>query len=294
MKLLYLLHALFYGYLIHLGFYYMELDAVLWAEFSRVGWEKYDGLRLDYPENTYYTIWAVASLFTTFVAWVRKIGDENSALAQWMFYMGILFTIAYTVLFFQDGSVSIESTQVAWLFTSVFQIVMGIGGIFSSFLIKIAKISLKQLFFLNGVLHLAALGLGFYFLNLDNVIFVEQSLLGELYEGLSSRFCENAYHFILMALIMVSLFLGSMIKAEELIYPIYKWLLMVFFLYSGFVVLNNGKPNMQETQYWWGSLTIAASILSFLISRTLENKLPEREEETFYKDNILDDLSSLE
>ena len=51
---------------------------------------------------------------------------------------------------------------------------------------------------------------------------------------------------------------------------------------------------MQETQYWWGSLTIAASILSFLISRTLENKLPEREEETFYKDNILDDLSSLE
>ncbi|CAA6801318.1 MAG: Unknown protein [uncultured Aureispira sp.] len=294
MKLFYVLQVLFYAYLIHLGFYYKEVDATLWAEFSRVGWERYDGPELDYPENTYYLIWAIASLITTFVAWVFKLDDEDSALAQGLFFMGALFTIGYTILFFQDGSVSIKSSQMAWIFTSVFQIVMGIGGIFSASLAKIAKISLRQLFFLNGLLHLVALGLGFYFLHWDQTILAESNRLGELYEGLSTRFCENTYHFILMSLTIASLFLGNMIKAKELIYPMYQWLLIGFFLYSGFVVLNNGNPDMEETQYWWGSLTIITSILSFLIARTIENKLPERAEKTIYKDTILDDFSSLD
>jgi hypothetical protein len=91
-----------------------------------------------------------------------------------------------------------------------------------------------------------------------------------------------------------SLFLSRMIKDETRIYPVYQWLLMFFFLYTVIVLLNRGSLDMRETQFWWVSLTLITSVLSFLIFRTLKNKLPEREKETFYKDNILDDLSSLE
>ena len=76
--------------------------------------------------------------------------------------------------------------------------------------------------------------------------------------------------------------------------PMYKWTLIILFLYGIFVFINDGNPDMTETQYWWMSLTIITSILSFLISRELKNKLPEREEAPLYNDNILDDLSSLE
>lgn len=293
MKILYLLHALFYAYLVHLGFYYMELDEALWAEFSRVGWEHYEGADLDSPENSYYTIWLIASLFTAFVAWIVKTSNEDLVIARWSFFVASISVIVYGVLLFEDGDVSMKESQMSWVFIGSFQVLMGSGGVFSSFLTQIAKVGLKQLFFFNGVLYALALGLGFCFLSLDNDILVEKARLGELYEGLSRHFPENTYHFILIILTVCSLFLASMIKAEKLIFPIYKWLLMFFFLYNVVVLLNRGSLDMRETQFWWVSLTLITSVLSFLIFRTLENKLPEKEE-TFYKDNILDDLSSLE
>ncbi|MBL4650582.1 MAG: hypothetical protein JKY03_12695 [Aureispira sp.] len=293
MKLLYLLHALFYAYLIHLGFYYMELDEALWVEFARVGWEHYEGADVDSPENSYYTIWLVASLFTAFVAWTVKTSAEDSVIARWSFFVASISVIAYGVLLFEDGDVSMKESQMSWIFIGSFQVLMGLGGVFSSFLTKVGKIGLKQLFFFNGVLYALALGLGFYFLSLDNNILAEKARLGELYEGLSRHFPENTYHFILAILTVGSLFLGRRIKGKALIYPIHQWLLLLFFLYNVIVLLNRGSLDMRETQYWWVSLTLITSVFSFLIFRTLENKLPEREE-NFYKDNILDDLSSLE
>jgi hypothetical protein len=294
MKLLYFLHALFYAYLVHLGFYYMELDEVLWVEFTRVGWENYEGADLDSPENSYYKIWLIASLFTAFTAWVVKTSNEDSVIAPWSFFVASISVIGYSVLLFEDGDISIKESQMSWVFIGSFQVLMGLGAVFSSFLRKVAKKGLKQLFFFNGVLYALALGLGFCFLSLDNEILAEKARLGELYEGLSRHFSENTYHFILAILTVGSLFLASMIKDKALIYPIYKWLLMFFFLYNIIVLVNGGGLNMRETQFWWASLTLITSVLSFLISRRLENKLPEREAETFYHDNILDDLSSLE
>ena len=294
MKLLYLLHTLVYAYLIYLGFYYLEVDATLWAEFSRVGWENYGGLDLDYPENSYYLTWFIASLFTTFIAWVGKNADKDSAIAQWLFFVGSISILGYGMLYYGDGYISLEKSQMGWIFTGGFQILIGLGGIFNTFLARVATISLKQLFFLNGVLYLVALGLGFYFLNLDNNILIEKDRLGEAYQGLHYDFPENTYHFILAVLTIGSLFLGSMIKGVEFFHPIYKWTLIIFFLYSIFVFINDGNPDMKETQWWWIILSTTTSIVSFIISRMLKNKLPEREKETFYKDNILDDLSSLE
>jgi hypothetical protein len=272
----------------------MEVDAVLWAEFSRVGWEHYEGADLDSPENSYYTIWLIASLFTAFIAWIAKAADENSVVARWSFFVASISVIGYSVLLFEDGDVSIKESQMSWIFIGSFQVLMGLGGVFSSFLTRIAKIGLKQLFFFNGVLYALALGLGFCFLSLDNDILTEKARLGELYEGLSRHFPENTYHFILIMLTVGSLLLSRMIKGETRLYPIYQWLLRFFFLYNVIVLLNRGSLDMRETQFWWVSLTLITSVLSFLIFRTLKNKLPEREDETFYKDNILDDLSSLE
>jgi len=293
MKLLYFLHALFYGYLIHLGFYYLEVDAALWVEFSRVGWEHYEGADLSSPENSYYKIWLIASLFTAFMAWAAKAADDDSVIAPWSFFVASISVIGYSVLLLEDGDVSIKESQMSWVFIGSFQILMGLGGVFSSFLTKVGEIGLKQLFFFNGVLYALALGLGFSFLSLDNDILVEKAILGELYEGLSLRFSENTYHLILAVLTVGSLFLGRMIKEKALIYPIYQGVLLLFFLYNVIVLLNRGSLDMRETQFLWVSLTLITSVLSFLISRTLENKLPKREK-NFYKDNILDDLSSLE
>lgn len=297
MKLLYFLYTLFYACLIYLGFYYLELDAALWAEFSRVGWESYDGLDLDYPENQYYLIWTIASLVTMIAAWRRRRADEDVAIASWAFLGGLISLIGYGLLFYADGRISLKESQMGWLFTGTFQILIGLGGVFNNVLARMVKISLKQLFFLNGVLYAVALGLGFYFLNLDNKILAEMDRLGETYQGIHYDFPENTYHFILAVLTVGSLFLGSMIKKVKkvvIVYPMYKWLLVFFFLYSVFVFINDGNPDMGETQLWWLLLTILTSILSFVISGILENKLPEREKEIFHEDAILDDLSSLE
>jgi hypothetical protein len=272
----------------------MELDAALWAEFIRVGWEHYEGAGLGSPENSYYKIWLTTALFTTFIAFFAKNANKDSVVARWSFFVASISVVFYSVLLIADGDISMKESQMGWIFISSFQILMGLGGVFSSFLTQIAKVGLKQLFFFNGVLYALALGLGFCFLSLDNDILTEKARLGELYEGISRHFSENTYHFILIMLTVGSLFLSRMIKDETRIYPIYQWLLMFFFLYNVIVLLNRGSLDMRETQFWWVSLTLTTSVLSFLIFRTLENKLPEREDETFYKDNILDDLSSLE
>jgi hypothetical protein len=272
----------------------MEVDATLWAEFSRVGWENYDGLDLDYPENTYYLIWVVASVFTAFITWGIKTTNEDSVVAQFSFFVAILSMIGYSVLLMADGDVSMKESKMSWIFISSFQIMMGLGGLYSSFLTKIAENALKQLFFFNGVLYALALGFGFYFLSLDNNILAEKARMGELYEGLNRHFPENTYHLILAILTVGSLFLASMIKKKELIYPIYTWLLLFFLFYNLIVLIGRGSLDMRETQFWWVCFTLVTSIFSFLISKILENKLPEKEEEIFYNDNILDDLSSLE
>lgn len=294
MKLLYLLYALFYAYLIHLGFYYLEMDAALWAEFDRVGWENYTGLALDYPENTYYFIWIVASIFTAIIAWGGKVTEEDSAIAPMVFLVAGVSVIGYALLYAADGRFSIKESQVGWIFTGGFQVLIGIGGIFGSFISKYVDFGLKQLFFVNGLVYVFLFLLGRYFLDVDNNILAEMTRLGDAYEGLHYDYPENTYHLILTIASVVSLFLGKMDKYSFFV-PMYKWTLIILFLYGIFVYINDGNPDMTETRYWWMSLTIVSSILSFLISRELENKLPEREEaETFYDDNILDDLSSLE
>lgn len=295
MKLLYLLYALGYAYLIHLGFYYLEVDATLWAEFDRVGWEQYDGPDLDSPENTYYGIWIFASLFTIFVAFIGKMVDKDSTIAPLVFLVATVSLLGYGLLYVADGRFSLKETQAGWIFTGSVQILIGIGSVFNTFVSRMVHFGLKQLFFFNAIVYVLLFLLGQYFLNLDTSILAEMDRLGENYDGLHYDFPENTYHLILTVLTLVSLFLGGMLKDKDLLNSMYKWTLIIFFLYSIFVFINDGNPDMTETQYWWMGLTILTSIFSFLISRGLENKLPKREEEeVFYNDNILDDLSSLE
>lgn len=294
MKVLYFLYALFYAYLIHLGFYYLEVDAALWAEFDRVGWERYEGLALDYPENTYYLIWIIASIFTAFIAWGGTLTEEDSAIAPIVLLVAVVSVIGYGLLYIADGRFSIKESQVGWIFTGGFQILIGVGGIFGSFVSRFVDFGLKQLFFVNGLVYVFLFLLGRYFLDLDNNILAEMARLGDAYEGLHYDYPENTYHLILTVAPIISLFLGTMEK-DSFFYPMYTWTLIIFFLYGIFVFINDGNPDMRETQYWWMSLTILTSLLSFLISRGIENKLPKREEEEpFYDDIILDDLSSLE
>lgn len=295
MKLLYILHAIFYAYLIHLGFYYLEVDAALWAEFDRVGWEQYSGPDLDSPENTYYSIWIFASLFTVFVAFIGKMANEDSTIAPLVFLVATISLLGYGLLYAADGRFSIKETQVGWIFTGSVQILIGVGGLFNTFIAKMVNFGLKQLFFLNGIVYVFLFLLGRYFLDWDINILAEMDRLGDNYEGVHYDFPENTYHLILTGLTLVSLFLGAMLRDKDFVSSMYKWILIVFFLYSIFVFINDGNPDMAETQYWWMGLTILTSVFSFLIARRLENTLPKREEEeTFYNDNILDDLSSLE
>lgn len=79
MKVLYCLHGLLYAYLLYLGFFYLELDEQLRGEFDRVGWQNYDGLDLDYPENTYYAIWIGCSIISFFLA--RMVSESKSSIA---------------------------------------------------------------------------------------------------------------------------------------------------------------------------------------------------------------------
>ena len=294
MKLFYFLHAIFYGFLIYLGFSYLKLDAALWAEFIEVGWNNYEGPSLSSPENSYYLIGLLASFFTVFVVWGKRLIKNGDAIAISGLIFSTIAVIVYAGLYFLDGDASIKESQLVWIFISVIQILISGVAIFDTILAEMVKTSLKQLFLLNGILYLTLCGLGFYFLNWDNTILVEKERLGALYQGTDKDFPENTYHFILAVLNLISLILGMLVKDKKNISRIYKGILGVFFLYSLFVALNDGNPDMAETQSWWVSLTVLTSLISFVLFILIENKLPEQEEETFYDDNILDDLSSLE
>lgn len=293
MKLLYLLHILFYSFLIYLGFYYIDLDAALWEEFSRVGWENYDGPSLKYPEDSYFSIAAFASVVTA-VAWGKKFFENSDVIAVCGLCFSIMAAIVYISLYSLDGDASVKEAQFVWIFISVWQILIALGSNFNTILTRMVRTGLKQLFFLNGILYLIMCGLGFYFLNWDLVISAEQERLGVLYQGTDKDFPENTYHFTLVILSLISLILGMFVKKQKVTSRIYKGIVIILFLYSAIVTLNDGNLDMEETQSWWVYLTILTSIFSFILYMRIEDKLPEKEEEIFYDDNVLDDLSSLE
>lgn len=275
----------------------MEMYELLWAEFDEVGWELYDGVRLNYPANTYYLLWIVASLFSIGLIILKRNSSKEfvSQIDSTLSGFALFFLFSYILLYFSDGSISVKESKWGWTFTAGLQILLSIFLLFDKSLLNIIDTQLKWLFLLNTFVYIGLFFLGKYFLEMDNAILMELALVGwDVYDGMDRDEPENIYHIILIFSTVISLLITMWTKDKTVVLSTYKGLLTVFFLYAVFVYINDGNPNMKETFYWWGSLCVCSTIVSLILFIITKDKLPTRPEyEKFYDNDILDDFSSL-
>ena len=287
----YLVIAFLYAYMMYLGFYYLEVDSALVQNFLEVGWENYNGPDIDSPENSYYAIWVVVSLMTTLFIWWRYwMGRVMVKLEKILGISSLLLLAVFIILYFGDGDASIKESKFFWVFAALFQIVLSIGICFyTSFSRSIDRV-LKYLYGLNAVAYVAALALGYYFQQWDNAILADIESVGwENYNGIDKDVPENSYHLGLMLLNIASLLFSWWDNEKNRVRLAFKGFSLVFFLYSAFVYINDGNPDMTETSVWWNILSMIMIALSAYLFYITKDKLPQQ-----VNPNILDDLSGLE
>lgn len=284
---IYLVNAILYGGMMYLGFYYMELDKVLMENFFEAGWENYNGPDIDSPENSYFGIWAVVSLMTTlFIWWRYRAGRLMVKLEKVLGISSLLLLAVFIILYFQDGDASMKESKFFWVFASLLQIVLSVGICFyTSFSRSIDRV-LKYLYGLNAVAYIAALALGYYFQQWDNAILAEIGSVGwDNYNGIDKDVPENTYHLGLMLLSVASLIFSWWDKEKNKFRLAFKGFSLLFFLYSAFVYVNDGNPDMTETAVWWNILSIIMIALSAYLFYITKDKLPQQ-----MNSDILDDL----
>ena len=297
MKRWYILHSALHLLLYGLGFYFLQLDAELTAKFWEVGWQNYDGKDIDFPENTYYFAWMLACLWSLFLAQVQ---DKDTMLVRAWKGISVLFFIGYLLCYFSDGGVSMKESLVGWHFTTAVQILFPILLYNYEHLSNNISFTQKQLFGLNALLYLALLGLGFYclqwFYKIEALIQEIRANGGSIYDNngmYSSPDYDNdipcnTYHLILTFATLFSIFLTLLSQQKTRPLNTYKGFLCVFFLYSIFVYINDGNPDMEETLFWWPTLCLLSFGLSAFIYWSTPNQIPKTNE-----NDILDDLSNL-
>jgi len=122
MKNLLLINTLLFILLLGLGVYSLGWDAQIHAEFSRVGWEDYDGLDVDFIENTYSVILTLVACFSVYLGILLapleseqpRLLKTTTTVAITLFVIG-LFTIGFGIFWYStDGSTSMEEGQLLW------------------------------------------------------------------------------------------------------------------------------------------------------------------------------------
>lgn len=283
---------LFYG-----GFYYLNLDQELYEEFFRVGWENYEGLSLSYAENSYYSYWLSSSLVSLFI--LRFFPLKQSLFKSKLIVVNLLFLLSYVALYFMDGDISIKESKIWWMITSISQIVGHSMLISEQVLKQHSQRFLKFIYSFQALLYLGFIGLGFYYWQWDLALLEEKENLGWQHHdnvmvpaGRAVKIPELNYHTILIVGAILSLAMNALVG------PTNKWLLrlnallLLLLVYSGVVYFNGYSFTMQETMGWWISgCGLVAAIFALL---TWQTKAPIPSWGSLYKDNLLDDFSSLE
>jgi hypothetical protein len=210
----------------------------------------------------------------------------------------VFMLFAYLVFYFLDGDASLKETQFVWVLTGGLQIGISILLFFRPVELQNIDKKLKSLFGLSAVVYVALLVFGFYCLLWDDEIVLKIAKVnGDIHDGngmyrdgFDKDVPENSYHLSLIIANLLSLVIAFLAKKANKWLTVYKWLMGVFLLYSLFVYINDGNPDMRETKYWWISLGVLAILNSFILYTTTKKELPQKR----YDDNLLDDFSSLE
>lgn len=120
------INILLFATIWYLGFYFLKWDNQLLEDFFRVGWDKYEGLSLRYPENTYFKLFIAASAYSFWVGvqTVQKYGVKRVGILL-AIVGGCSFLFA-GVSWLADGDFSMKETTYFWQFFSAMNIILSV------------------------------------------------------------------------------------------------------------------------------------------------------------------------
>ncbi|MFK7797540.1 MAG: hypothetical protein AB8E82_08810 [Aureispira sp.] len=294
MKAIPTLHILWYSFLFYLGFEYIALDRQLLNDFSEVGWNNYNGLPLDAPENQYFSLWLGSSILSmVMLLFVRR---EAAPFVVYVRWMTVFFGLVYLFLYWADGDPNIRETSLWWALTSASQVLGNVLLLFNNRFIRYKNDSLRKLFLLQALGYLVLVGVGLYYLYWDGQLAQEIERMGDLHhdnvmlgEGRGNKVPERNYHRLLIVTSILSLVLLYWTRVDNPWKLPLRFSLIGLFLYSFFIYASNTyKYTMFGTLTFWMLGCGVVSAFSFLLHKNIKvepEMLPPA-----YRDDVLDDF----
>lgn len=294
LKVFLLLSLAWYGYLLYLGFSYLEWDLELYQEFMRVGWDKYEGPSLATPENHYFGVWLLSTLVSTIL--VFAVPTEKNVMVLCFAAINFLLLISYIILQVADGDFSLQETQILWIVSALIELIGHGILLIEKPLTKRIRQQPSSLFLGYTLASFCLIGVGFYYWQWDIALVTEKARLGNIHhnnsmipEGRAVKVPELQYHLMLAFTSLLALALVYLVQLRSKLLTVLKVLFFILLLYSMVVYANGYSFTMEETVGWWVGLCSVIGLLSGVLFWT--TRKPVDDLGPVYEDDLLDDFS---
>ncbi len=265
-----LMHPILFGSMIYLGFSFAMMEEQLWEGFWAVGWENYRGPDVDYPSNTFHTIFIVLFGISLMLEKLQfKTGEITRTLKFWTYskYLSLAFSIAARLV---DGDWNVRETTAIWMGICAIQFLFPLVWYKQLRDRTEAVNSTKPVWLAHTLAYIGILGAGFYFWYWDAEIVAARRALGDAYNGVDKDLPENTY-FMVMIIASVGSVLTYLLHKpiNSSVQKTFVALVVILFGSSFFMYANDGNPDMGETAWAWislCSLMIVGSIILYRIA----------------------------
>lgn len=267
------IHVILFGIMIYVGFSFAAMENRLWADFWEVGWANYTGTDVDYPSNTFHTIFIMLFIGSLWSGWYVKPTAETKKTLK--FWMGAkVLSLAFSIVaYLVDGDFNVRETTVIWVGICSLQMAFAVVWL-RQISDNTDSLNINQTVWLvHTIAYIGLLGAGFYFWNWDNQIVAERRALGDAYEGVDKDLPENTYFLAMTIAGIVSVLIELLYKTKQKrLHQFFVGWAVVIFATGFFLYANDGNPDMGETAWAWISICIIMIVLSAILYKKAPNQ----------------------
>ncbi|MFK7797541.1 MAG: hypothetical protein AB8E82_08815 [Aureispira sp.] len=255
--------AVWYSFLLYLGFYYLNLEQQLYEGFLDTFGMLPERSKEEHYEPTYFGLWVVSAASSTIRLYTFYTKSKDHAFLLVGYWMSLLFTAGAFLFFMVSEMLSMEDTKFWWLLGCLGQITIHGLIVLEQPLKQYPTSVAKYLFLLQALLYATLLASGYHYwkADLDSIIIIS----------------------------IISLIINKLTTLKNKGLLAVNIILMVWLLYS--VIVYFDVIILVETKIWcffnMGVLASLFALLFFQTGRPIRLAAPIREDE------VLDDFSGL-
>lgn len=290
------INLVWYSCLLYLGFCYLEWNQASY-ENSPIDWEYYAGVYLSTPEKRYFGLWVLSTAVSMF--FLVRTSVEQSRRGVHLGLINFFLLFSYILLYAASEDFNLQETKIWWVISTLIQLIGHSILLVEQPLLKPINTYSSLLFLGYAAVFFCLLGLGFYYWQWDTALVAERLQEGEAHyyytmvpEGGATKTPELHYHLMLAIASLFYLSLIHLLQWSNNLLTTLKVACFFVLLYSVFVYVNGYAYTMGGTVGWWvGSCSFIGLLSGILFWK---NRKTVGRGKALYRDNLLDDFSTLE